>query len=240
MAARRPVIGVTTGYNQEETRISLNRNFPDVMLEMGAIPMILPFTFDPQVMAELIDCCDGFLFTGGGDIDPRFFGEDPRPCCGDICPDRDRFELPLARMLHERPDKPVLGVCRGEQVLNVALGGTVMQDIPTDFGAPVIAHRQKMLARYASHGVIVKPGSLLHRVLGDEKAEVNSLHHQAVQVCAPALEVTATAPDGVAEAVESRTHPFYLGLQWHPEIMWRTDEKSRAVFRAFIDACCSV
>ena len=237
MPAYRPVIGVTPALNQEETRISLNRCFPEVLLEVGAMPLVLPITADPAVMAEMIERCDGFLFTGGGDIDPRLFGEQTRPCCGDITPDRDAFELPLARMLHDRPDKPVLGVCRGAQVLNVALGGTMMQDVATDFGAPVIAHSQKQLARYPSHDVTIEPGTLLEKVLGASKAAVNSLHHQAVRQVAPGFVASAHAPDGVIEAVESTVHPFFLGLQWHPEIMWRTNEKALAVFRSFVEAC---
>ena len=233
---RKPVIGVTPALNEEETRISLNRNFPEVLLACGALPVILPMTDEPAMIKEMIEACDGFVITGGGDIDPRCFGQQPRPCCGGVSPDRDAFELPLARMLHGRHDKPVLGICRGAQVMNVALGGTLLQDIATDFGAPVLAHRQKSLARYSSHGVAVRAGTLLRRIIGDS-AEINSLHHQAAHEVPAPLVASAYAPDGVIEAVESTTHPFFLGLQWHPEIMWHTDKTAISIFLTFVAAC---
>ena len=236
----KPLIGITAALNEEETRISVNRNFQEVLLAAGAIPVILPITDDPAALEEMILRCDGIIFSGGGDIDPRRFGEQPRPVCGEITPDRDACELPLARMLHERHDKPVLGVCRGHQVLNVALGGTVYQDIPSDFGKPVIAHRQKMLGRYASHAIALHEGSLIRSIMQADTIDVNSFHHQAAAEVAPGMTATAHAPDGIIECLESATHPFFLGVQWHPEIMWRQDEKSLLLFQAMVHACISL
>lgn len=237
MTDYRPLIGLTPSLNDDESRISLSRCFIDAIVAVGGMPVILPMTGDAALLMETVERCDGVLFTGGGDIDPRAFGQDTRPCCGGISVERDAMEIPLAKLLHARHDKPVLGVCRGEQIINVALGGTVYQDIPTDCPTARLAHRQKMPARYGAHSVTIRRDTKLYSILGTESADVNSLHHQAVDQVAPELAVAALAPDGIIEAVESKTHPFYIGVQWHPEVLAATDAASQAIFRGFVQAC---
>ena len=233
----RPLIGITSSMNDEETRISVNRNFQDVLLKAGAMPVLLPITADADALAAMMEQCDGFVFSGGDDIDPRRYGEQPRPVCGSITPERDDCEIPLVKMLHERHDKPVLAICRGIQALNVGMGGTLYQDVASDFGKPVLAHRQKMLGRYSSHSIELSEGSLIHQIMQNGTIDVNSFHHQAVAKVAPGMKATAYAPDGMIEAIESTTHPFFLGVQWHPEIMWRQDEKTLRLFQALVKAC---
>lgn len=234
---KRPLIGLTPHINQEETRLSVNRFFGEALLDAGALPVILPLTSDPAALGALVEAMDGFIFTGGGDIDPRLFGQATRDVCGVISPLRDAMELPLAAMLHDRPDKPVMGVCRGMQAMCVALGGTVYQDIAADCGHIALAHRQKQPEQYPSHEVKVETDTLLHRLTGQDVLPVNSLHHQAVATVPPVMRRCAAAPDGIVEAVESRRHPFYLGVQWHPERLWEKDAASRSLFGALVQAC---
>ena len=233
----RPLIGITSSLNDEETRISVNRNFHDVLLAAGAMPVLLPITGEPDALEAMIELCDGFVFSGGDDVDPRRYGEQPRPVCGSITPDRDDCELPLVSMLHQRHDKPVLAICRGIQAMNVSLGGMLYQDLANDFGKPVLAHRQKMQGKYSSHSIALSENTLLHRIIQTETIDVNSFHHQAVAKVAPGMIATAFAPDGIIESIESTTHPFFLGVQWHPEIMWRKDEKALKLFQALVKAC---
>lgn len=233
----RPMIGVTSGLNEPETFHALCRQFMEALSICGALPVILPVTDDEAMLADYAERLDGFLFSGGGDVNPLLFGQQPEPACGSISPLRDSHELTLARLLLARGDKPVLGVCRGFQVLNIALGGDVYQDLPTGYEGQVIAHRQKMPEHYASHSVRLVEGSLLHRLAEGDTIMVNSLHHQAVRHLGEGFVATAFAPDGVIEAAEHAQHPFLVGVQWHPERLWIHDLKARMLFDAFVASC---
>lgn len=230
-----PMIGVTSGLNSEESYLTLNAEFMNALTAAGAMPVILPLSADEALLRSYVERLDGFLFTGGGDVDPMRFGEAQLPCCGEISPIRDAHELLLAELVLAS-GKPAMGVCRGMQVLNVALGGTVYQDLPTQYGGELIAHRQTQKSWYPSHAVTVAEGSRLARITGCDRLMVNSLHHQAVRR-AGAWNVCATAPDGVIEAAEGAGEAFVLGLQWHPERLWRTDAAHRSLFEAFVKAC---
>lgn len=234
---RRPIIGVTSGLNEPETFHALCIQFMEVLMHCGALPVILPITADEALLADYAEHLDGFLFSGGGDVNPLMFGQQPEPACGSISPLRDGHELTLAKLLFQRGDKPILGICRGFQVLNIALGGDVYQDLPTDYDGQLIAHRQKMPEHYASHSVRLVSGSLLQRLAGSDDIMVNSLHHQAVKRMGNGFVATAFAPDGVIEAAEHQTFPFLVGVQWHPERLWRHDMNAEALFHAFVQAC---
>lgn len=233
---KRPLIGITAGLNDQEKYQVLSRYFMEAVASLGALPVMLPLTTDEALLEDYAEKLDGFLFSGGADVDPMLFGQWQKPACGSICPLRDAHELSLARILIRRGDKPVLGVCRGLQVLNVALGGDIYQDLPTEYEGELIAHRQKQPAYYAAHPVCVEKDSLLRRITGKEQLMVNTLHHQALRNV-PGMTVSATAPDGVIEAAELADHPFFLGVQWHPERLYERDEASAAIFSAFVDAC---
>lgn len=234
---KRPLIGLVTGLNKEGSYEMVHNGYMQALLACGAMPAALPLTSDPAALADMIDMMDGFLFTGGGDIDPRLFGEQTRDVCGAIDPTRDAMELPLARMLAARPDKPVLGICRGFQVMNVALGGTLYQDLTADAGRSVIAHRQKQPDCYTSHSVTLAQDAILAHIAGSTEISVNSLHHQAVNRLGEGMRATALAPDGIIEAAEFAGHPFYVGVQWHPERLWQNDDISVNIFRIFTNAC---
>ena len=237
---KRPLIGVTAGLTDSEEYLTIYRRCMDALEAVGALPVLLPITDNARTLTALVDRLDGFVFSGGVDVDPLRFGQWQRAECGAISPLRDAHELALARLLIDRGDKPVLGICRGFQVLNIALGGDVYQDLLTDRGGDTMNHRQKQPETYVSHAVTLAPGSMLRDISGTEELMVNSLHHQAVNRLGKGFAQTAAAPDGVIEGAELAGHPFFIGVQWHPERLWWTDEKHLALFRALARACGSI
>ena len=184
-----------------------------------------------------LDGCDGVLLTGGPDVDPMFYGDGERHETVEIEAARDAYELALAREALER-DVPLFAICRGAQVLNVAAGGTLIQDIPSQHPTQ-LTHSRTEPKNFEAHEIAVRPGTCLAVLLGDRgraaHVPVNSRHHQSVKTPAPGFVVSATAPDGVVEAIERPDARFCLGVQWHPENFWRTGEFS-GLFNGFIDA----
>lgn len=234
----RPMIGITPGENKEKDALVARKGYMEAIVACGGLPLLLPLEAgeDESLWADIAGQLDGFLFSGGGDVDPRLYGEHTMTYCGQIDPKRDVMELAL--MAHvAAAKKPVLAVCRGVQVMNVALGGTLYQDIPAQHqGEMPLAHWQKMPYNYPAHEASVQEGTLLRRLMEKDTIEVNSMHHQGIKDVAPGLVASAFAPCGLAEALEMPGHPFFLGLQWHPEHMWRKDAGQRRIFEAFIAA----
>jgi putative glutamine amidotransferase len=199
----------------------------------GGDPRVLAVTDSPSLSG-----IDGLLFTGGGDVEPGHYRELPHPRTGEPDPARDVFELELARLALAN-DTPLLAVCRGLQVVNVAAGGTLIQDIPSEVNQSV-SHQVDTPLFAIAHEVWVTPGSTLATVMHEELADnevlqVNSRHHQAIGQTAPGFDVSATAPDGVIEAIERPRSRFCLAVQWHPENFWRTGE-FRSLFEEFVKA----
>jgi putative glutamine amidotransferase len=224
-----PIIGVASCRHLTDYLESVRR--------AGGEPRVVEFTKDtPKDIAASIH---GLLLTGGNDIDPARYGEVGRGPVEGVEPERDEFEITL---VHAAVDAklPVFGICRGMQVLNVALGGTLIQDIDAELPGS-LAHAVPTPHHALAHEVWITRGSLLWNLMQEKLSEgdacqVNSRHHQAVKKPACSFEVTATAPDGVIEAIECGTARFCLGVQWHPENFWRTGE-FRSVFEGFIEAC---
>ena len=208
-----PVIGITGNYSNETC--TLAEGYYQSVLKAGGIPFILPPFFETHLLGELLDRLDGIIFSGGGDINPLLLGEEPIKELHSITPERDQQELLLARLAYDR-QIPMLGICKGIQVINAALGGTNYQDIYTQMEGDHIKHSQDQDRRYPSHQVNITKGSILEKLFGAELA-VNSFHHQACKEPAPALKVTALGCDGVIEAVESNEFKSIMGVQWHPE-----------------------
>lgn len=205
--------------------------------EAGGLPVMLPLTTDGVALGQLVQELDGLLLTGGQDVSPLLYGEEPLPECGAACLERDEMEsLLLAAALKE--NKPILGICRGIQFLNAALGGTLHQDLPTQWPSGVEHHQTPPYNRPV-HQVSIQRGSPLHRLLGVEQLAVNSYHHQAVKTLAPRLEVMATSEDGLVEAVFLPECPFVWAVQWHPEFSFEIDPRSRKIFHAFLEAAGS-
>lgn len=223
----RPIIAITGNYNQETC--TLAEGYYQSVLKAGGIPFILPPFFETDRLGELLDRIDGILFSGGGDINPLLLGEEPIKELHSITPERDLQELLLARLAYDR-QIPMLGICKGIQVINAALGGTNYQDIHTQMEGTRIKHSQDQDRRYPSHQVTLTPGSLLQRLFSPSspvpsvatesqltELPVNSFHHQACHTPAPCLQVSALSPDGVIEAIESNEFKSILAVQWHPE-----------------------
>lgn len=230
---KKPIIAITPSYDEE--RVAIGRRYMDAIQKSGGVPILLNLTFDPDVMEYYAQIADGFLFTGGDDVAPIEFGETIHEGFGDFCLERDALELPLARRVFEL-GKPMMGICRGIQTLNVAFGGSLYQDIPIEFSKK-LSHRQKAPYNVPSHSVEIMEGSLLFDIVKDTSYSTNSMHHQSVKKLAEGWKVSAVAPDGTIEAIEIPNYSFALGLQWHPEHLFAVDEKARLVFKKFIDSC---
>lgn len=233
----RPVIGITTSFNDDESFHIMNRCYSTALISAGALLVMLPATDEPSVISGYADMIDGLVLSGGNDMDPTMYGEGQEWACGEINPVRDRFETRLFAEVLGRGNKPILGICRGIQVMNVALGGSLYQDLQTDFSGKAIAHRQKQRSCYTSHTVQLR--GRLREFLGADVLPVNSHHHQALKATPDCFVPAAHAPDGVIEAAEHASHPFCIGVQWHPERLWDQPggDLHRKLFEAFVDAC---
>ena len=231
-----PVIGITCGHDTAggQDRWFVKTPYIRAVVEAGGVPLLIPPTWDERLLALCLDRVDGLLLTGGVDVDPALYGQEPHAALGKVDREWDDLDVVAARLALER-DMPVLGICRGVQVLNVAAGGTLVQDIPSQVKG-ALAHQQSAPAREATHAVTVAEGSRLHDLLGMTTAAVNSFHHQAVQAVAPGFRAVAHAADGVIEAIESETHRFAVGVQWHPELMTDSYPVQRRLFAGFLAA----
>ncbi len=233
----RPKIGVTGLIAKDSPSLSIGMNYMEAVFACGGFPLLLPPKGDGAIWAQAANELDGFLFTGGWDVAPSRYGEETLQCCGEITPQRDEMELGLLSAVLPA-GKPVLGICRGIQLLNVGLGGTLYQDIYQQNAQPVQQqHTQKQPDHLPSHDVFIEEGTLLHRIVKTTRLPVNTMHHQAVKNCAPCLFAAAKTSTGLIEAVEKKDHPYLLGVQWHPERMWHADEKAKAIFESFVNAC---
>ena len=230
---RQPVIGVFGSRVNSRTMQGVRINYMTSISAAGGIPVLMPMYVSREEYARLADMFDGFLFAGGDDIHPSRYGEPILPECGAIDTERDDSEM-LAFPEVYRTKKPILGICRGIQTLCVATGGSLIQDIPSATGTAV-AHQQKAPGNEMTHYVTLDRSSLLYRITGTDRYKVNSFHHQAVKTTT--LTVCGRSEDGIVEVIEDRTHPFFIGVQWHPEYMSVSDEPSRRLFSAFVDAC---
>ena len=233
----RPRIGVLPLYNSENQTLWINPLYFGGVEEAGGLPSLLPLTDNEVLWEEYCRSFDGFVFTGGQDVAPGLYGHEKIPQCSYQAPLRDNQELFMLRRLRQL-DKPVLGICRGDQVMNVAFGGTLYQDLPAQHPSQVV-HSQKKPYDLPHHQVTVRPGTALHRLIGREHLSVNSMHHQAVWDVAPGFTVSARAEDGIIEAIELPQARFLLGVQWHPEHMWQDYASARAIWRGLVDACKS-
>ncbi len=252
--AARPLIGVTassrSGWRWLEQALNHEqdvvwRDYAAGVAAAGGLPVLLPCVAgasaepdhgDADLVAATVARLDGLLLTGGTDVDPSRYGEEPHVRLGEVDPAKDALEFAAVAAGRGRR-LPIFGICRGLQVLTVAFGGALYQDLPSQVEG-LVSHRQQMDPRLPSHTVTVEAGSRLAAVVGRAgPLRVNSYHHQAVKRVPDGFRVSALAPDGVVEAIEA-TDPrggFVLGVQWHPEALWRRDEAAHRLFRALVD-----
>jgi putative glutamine amidotransferase len=233
----KPVIGITTDVDISDKHC-LNQEYVQAVIRAGGLPVILPVGVEKDV-DQLIGMLDGLLLSGGQDINPMLFEEEPHAYLGEVAPSRDSNELELAQQML-KTGKPILGICRGLQILNVAAGGTLFQDLHKQNEGPILQHLQKAPNTHASHYVQVEAGSLLESVVGNERIQVNSYHHQSLKDVAAVFKVTGVASDGIVEAIEGTGKQFVLGVQWHPELLSaKGDAVSLQIFERFIRECAN-
>jgi putative glutamine amidotransferase len=237
-----PYIGITCGTFRDRDwcppSIGHRKTYIDAVVAAGGAPVLVPLVDDERVLRAIYDRLDGLLLAGGNDIAPEEYGEAPSAQLGTVDLLRDRVELPLMRWAAE-DGKPVLGICRGIQVMNVALGGTLYQDIPTEVAQEIVHNASYLNENWAFmvHELQLDPGSQLAQLFGTTSFPVNSLHHQSIKRIAPGLHAVGWAPDGVVEAVEGNNGHFLVGVQCHPEALQaEADQRWQTLFRSFVDA----
>ena len=229
------VIGLIPLVDEARESLWMLPGYMEGVAAAGGLPVMLPLEGGEAELEQLCGLCDGLLLTGGHDVSPEFYGQRRLPACGATSPERDRMEAGLLR-LAMASDKPVLGICRGIQFINAALGGMLWQDLPSQRPSAV-THRQRPPYDAPAHEVSVLPDTPLMDLLGVDSLRVNSYHHQAVRDLAEPLRPMALSPDGLVEAVWHPGQRFLWAVQWHPEFAWKTDPAALAIFRAFVAAC---
>lgn len=229
---RKPIIGVTPSWDEKECRQLVQPGYLESIKKAGGLALMLSLTDCDEDIARYVALCDGFLFVGGPDVEPRYYGQERLAVCGDACAPRDTLEIKLMEAAL-KADKPILGVCRGLQVLNVVLGGTLYQDVPSQHGSS-LAHGMEPPYDRDAHPVQVVEGTPLAALL--PIAGVNTRHHQAVDRLAPGLVPMAYAPDGLVEAAYLPDKRFVWAVQWHPEAYWGTACASQQLFKKLVEA----
>lgn len=235
----KPVIGIFAFMkpaptdNFHKVRLSaLSMSYTEAVIRHGGIPMVLPYTESVDAMLEMLRHCDGVILPGGVDVDPYYFNEDPNPYNGEVDPILDKLELTALKYLEEKKI-PVLGICRGCQVMNIYAGGDIYQDINSQY-VGVHMHRQKQERCYPVHEVRIDDLSNLKNILSCNKTRVNSIHHQAVRKLGRGFRASAIANDGVIEAIEHE-NGIWFAVQWHPEDLLDTVPEMNGIFKELIE-----
>ena len=238
-AQRRPVIGISDTY-RDGTNAAVPRSYVNAVLLTGGIPVVIPLLNDEKEMIELINSLDGIVFTGGEDFDPSYYNERPIPQMGRVNAPRDRFDLKLLKLAAER-GVPILGICRGIQLINIGFGGSLYQDLPAQYYDTRIRHRQSQSSEEASHSVIVEDLTVFSDIVKERMLMVNSAHHQAVKAVARGFRVAGRSTDNIVEVIEKIDEDnWILGVQFHPEMRVTKDVTMRRIFQSFIEEAASL
>lgn len=226
------LLTIDAGVLKGRERAFVGQDYVHAVARAGGVPVILPVINTDEIIAQQLKAVDGLILSGGFDVHPHFYGEEPHALL-DVCyPDRDAFEIKLAQTA-SKMNIPILGICRGLQLLNVAFGGTLHQDIALHSNE-VLQHHQKARPDMPAHTVNLELGTVLHHIFQQTSIRTNSLHHQSINKLAPGFTVSAKSQDGVIEGIESMEHSFILGVQWHPELMVEKDPLMQGLFQAFV------
>ena len=233
----RPRIGITMRLESETNRFCLGRDYAEALENFGGIPVYLPLIPKKEYLAEVLKTLDGILLPGSdSDIDPLIYGEEPLPKLGQVVPEKDETDL-LVLEKAETLKMPILAICFGMQILNVARGGTLIQDIESQL-EDCLKHEQGRPVRRNSHSLRIESKNKISRLISTENVKVNSSHHQAIKNVGKNLVAIGWAKDGVIECIEdTRKDRFVLGVQWHPELSWEFDNLSRNIFQIFVNQC---
>jgi putative glutamine amidotransferase len=232
---KNPLIGVVPLWDETKDSIWMLPGYMDGVQNTGGIPLMLPLTDDEAVIKQLVSTFDGFLFTGGHDVDPKLYGEKAIPQCGEVCAIRDSMENKLFQFAAIERNKPVFGICRGIQLFNALLGGTLYQDLPSQYKSET-KHQQTVLYDKPIHRVSILQDTPLYKLFKTDELSVNSYHHQAVKKLSDKLVPMAVSEDGLIEAVCMPDKKFVWAVQWHPEYMLN-DNYSQTLFKAFVNNC---
>ena len=235
----KPLIGVLPLLDDEKESYWMVPGYMEGLIGAGALPVMLPPTADKPLVRQLADTCDGFLFTGGHDVSPELYGEERLPACAATSPLRDEMEKMVFDLAYEA-DKPIFGICRGIQFINVMMGGTLWQDLPSQRPS-YVEHHQSPPYDVPAHSVTLDSAGPLYGLFSDlmdndGKLRVNSYHHQAVKDLGSGLGVSAVSEDGLIEGVYDGGRSFLWAVQWHPEFSFKVDEGSRRLFQRFADS----
>ena len=234
---KKPLIGVLPLYDKGKDSYWMLPGYMKGIEDAGGIPVMLPLTSDIEVILTLANTFDGFLFTGGHDLNPELYGEKRETICGELCDERDIMEILLFEQVRAL-DKPALGICRGLQLFNVVLGGTLYQDLPTQRRTESkIEHKQEPPYTKPVHSVYIENGTPFYKILHTESLMVNSYHHQGIKKLSEHLLAVAKAEDGLIEAVIMPQKKFILAIQWHPEFSYKLDDYNFKIFLEFVRVC---
>ena len=240
--SKKPVIGISSSVIIDQggmfpgyERAYVNKDYVDSVIQAGGTPLIIPFSTDMEIIKAQSELLDGLILSGGHDVFPYNYGQEPSRHLGEVFPERDAYEYELFRLAQEK-NIPVLGICRGFQIMNTYAGGTLYQDlslVKTD--RPLLKHWQGSHPSQRTHMVNIEKGSRLASIFDQESFLVNSFHHQVVDKIADGYKVSAVASDGIVEAIEKEDADFVVGVQWHPEMMHKTSYEMKDLFQAFVD-----
>ena len=228
--ANKPLIGISQGYSEKKN--SVNTAYVNSVLMNGGVPFIIPVTDDVEVLRQIVAQLDGIVFTGGEDFEPAYYGHEAHEKLGEVNVTRDTYDLTLFKLAKDR-NVPILGICRGLQLINVGMGGSLYQDLPSEKPSD-INHRQEEEGTIATHRVSVVKGSTMHQILGQDEIQVNTFHHQAIKKLAPELKIVGWANDSVPEMIEAFPNRQILGVQFHPEIFTNAGDKLLSKLFAFL------
>ena len=237
----KPIIGISTSVLVDEgdgfpgyERIYVNKDYVSSVISAGAVPLMIPMDATEENLRQTLELVDGMIFSGGHDIAPIRYGEEPHQKLQEICPERDDFDFLLYRLAKEH-SLPILGICRGFQLMNVSEGGKLYQDLSLK-NTESLKHSQGHGPSIPTHTVKVEPGSKFYEILGKEEIRVNSFHHQAVKSTSENVAISGKALDNVVEAIELKNYPFGLGVQFHPEMLQAKEEDMKKIFAALVSA----
>ncbi len=228
----KPKIGIIPAVDNDRTAF-VHRHYISAIEQAGGAPLIVSYTSEAESLELYLEICDGFLLIGGADIDPARYGSERLPQCGELVPERDAYEFAIFKRIFDT-GKPIFAICRGMQLVNTALGGTLYQDIPTEHPSEIV-HRDREIKYTNTHRIRCAEGSPISRVCDAVTLTVNSYHHQSIKTLGEGLCVMAEAIDGIIEAIYHRQYGYLLGVQWHPERMG--DAASGRLFEDFVHAC---
>lgn len=234
---KRPLIGIISLFDDEKNSMWILPEYTKGIEVAGGVPFLLPLTKDKTIIEHYLILMDGFLFTGGQDVNPQLYREERKDYTDKPCDLRDYMESYIFKRAVEI-DKPIFGICRGVQLINVLCGGSLYQDINTEMERDFkIQHRQEKPYNICSHNVKINENSKLFKILNKENLGVNTLHHQGIKVLGDGLIISAVSDDGLIEAIEVKNKNFILAVQWHPELSYETNEDSMKLLEYFVNVC---